>query len=45
MSQKRIEADDFKARHRQTNTAFTRVRSLPFALVLVKKCETITKRW
>lgn len=35
MSQKRITADEFKERHRQTDTAFTRVRSLPFALVLV----------
>jgi len=44
MSQKRIEANDFKAHHRQTDTAFTRARSLPFALGLVKKCENITKR-
>jgi len=35
MSQKRIEANDFKAHHRQTDTAFTWSCSLPFALVLV----------
>jgi len=48
MSQKRIEADDFKARHRQTDTAFTRVRQfairISLGIDLKKKREIITKR-
>ena len=35
MTQERIEADDFKSLHRQNAKAFTRERSLSFALVLV----------
>jgi hypothetical protein len=35
MTQERLEADRFKCRHRQSEKAFTRERSLPFALVLV----------
>ena len=35
MSQERIEADDFKVRHRQGVKAFTRERRLPFAFALV----------
>ena len=34
-SRELIEDEDFKGRHRETQKDFTRVRSLPFALVLV----------
>ena len=33
-SHKLIEAEEFKDKHRKSNTAFTRVRKLPFSLLL-----------
>ncbi len=43
-SQKLIQDEEFKGRHRNSRTAFTRVRKLPFSIVIILILQKSVKR-